>query len=831
MKKGKKLLSALLAAAMVFGLAGCGNSADTGNKEGSAENKGQNSGLESGEQKETTKGRFIESELKLPDGISEVQAIQKLSDGSLEAVGCNEQTNTHYILTSTDEGENWQVKELEALQSSYWSNVAISNDGTIAVLGIYSENGSQEADDSDSTELCLISKNGEVRKVDFVLPEKEDKSSTDTVYNMLFQEQSENSDNAEDTVVQESTENIKVTDGAEVPTEGEATEDGGVFQYTDMVENMVLQAAFDQEGNLIVQDLYSTCYKIDIQSGELTQLYEKSEMDLFYFGIAGNRVYGIAESGMEIFSSIDGTLASQDSVLDDVAKANAQGSATPGYLPVVMTKGMEENSVVYANHQGVFYHQENGSVTEQLINGELCSLSDTTLMLSGIIMLNEKSYLISAMNSIGNVKLLKYVYDENASSVPEKQLRVYALEESSLLRQIVANFQSAHPDTFVKVEIGVSEENGITVEDALRTLNTDILAGKGPDILILDGMPAESYKNKGILADIKGILGEIDKTEGLFANIKSNYEENDSIYYLPSRFSIPAVEGSDEAAAAGSTEALLSYAEGIKKEGICVFPSSGATGMLKELFQADSAGWLTKEGTIDESKLKNYLQTAKGMYDLDKSDRTQDNDGSFFSYDLLGYNLGTLSGAVSGRMMKTNQISIGTISGLEDLRNILSMEKEMGGIYDIYAKQEVKSFVPYLMAGIVSGSEEKQEVVEFIQMIYGKECQMLSSSGFPVNKAAYQAVYEKMGEDDLEESGVAFSTEEGIMGGYQIIPLTQEAFDSMTQKIESLNAPCITDRIVCDLVLEEGSKYLKDEQSLEDAVAAVMQKINIYLSE
>lgn len=38
------------------------------------------------------------------------------------------------------------------------------------------------------------------------------------------------------------------------------------------------------------------------------------------------------------------------------------------------------------------------------------------------------------------------------------------------------------------LEIGLTGEDGMTEADALRTLNTEILAGSGPDILRLDGM-------------------------------------------------------------------------------------------------------------------------------------------------------------------------------------------------------------------------------------------------------------------------------------------------------------------------------------------------------
>ena len=40
------------------------------------------------------------------------------------------------------------------------------------------------------------------------------------------------------------------------------------------------------------------------------------------------------------------------------------------------------------------------------------------------------------------------------------------------------------------------QEDGITREDALKKLNTELLSGSGPDVLILDKMPYDSYMEK-----------------------------------------------------------------------------------------------------------------------------------------------------------------------------------------------------------------------------------------------------------------------------------------------------------------------------------------------
>lgn len=49
--------------------------------------------------------------------------------------------------------------------------------------------------------------------------------------------------------------------------------------------------------------------------------------------------------------------------------------------------------------------------------------------------------------------------------------------------------------------------------------------------------------------------------------------------------------------------------------------------------------------------------------------------------------------------------------------------------------------------------------------------------------------------------------------------------------MESLDVPVWDDRVVKDLVLDEGAKYLQGNQSIEDTVAAISQKVQLYVAE
>lgn len=56
-------------------------------------------------------------------------------------------------------------------------------------------------------------------------------------------------------------------------------------------------------------------------------------------------------------------------------------------------------------------------------------------------------------------------------------------------------------------------------------------------------------------------------------------------------------------------------------------------------------------------------------------------------------------------------------------------------------------------------------------------------------------------------------------------------FDALREKIESLDTPTLMDDVIKAAVIEQAVKYMKDECNVEDAVAALVQKVNLYLAE
>ncbi len=181
---------------------------------------------------------------------------------------------------------------------------------------------------------------------------------------------------------------------------------------------------------------------------------------------------------------------------------------------VVLTAGEKEDIIYFAFDGGLYRHVVGGTAIEQIIDGTTSSFGDPSVMLMDMVMLpdNEFAVLYTGM------KLYRYTYDPNVPTVPDEQIKIYSLLENTTIRQAVSMFQKAHQDVYIRYEIGMSGDDSVTREDAIRNLNTKLMSGEGPDVLLLDGLPQASYEEKGILADLSGIAEGMTGEAALFPN-------------------------------------------------------------------------------------------------------------------------------------------------------------------------------------------------------------------------------------------------------------------------------------------------------------------------
>lgn len=245
----------------------------------------------------------------------------------------------------------------------------------------------------------------------------------------------------------------------------------------------------------------------------------------------------------------------EDEVLIDFLKENyPEGNSYNGTGTYQRYLFPGEEGVIYiAGKKGLHRHVLGGSAMEQIIDGGRCTLGNPSYAVKEIIMMADHTFLIlfggdrlhssEMFGGSSDGRLIRYTYDPDAVSVSAGRLKVYSLKENDTIRQAVALFLTAYPDIAVEYEVGMEAGSSITREDALKNLNTRIMAGQGPDVLVLDDMPIDSYLEKGMLLDLSTILSSLSGEEEVFESIVQALKKEGQVPIMPCEIQLPVMMG------------------------------------------------------------------------------------------------------------------------------------------------------------------------------------------------------------------------------------------------------------------------------------------------
>lgn len=780
MKKGKWMVSICAISLML--LAGCGGSDQSTSSEditavGNQE-ENNSSGEAAGENDENTAmGRYTEEEIDLSQSLSVVNALSRLTDGSILLADRYEG-----LWVSKDNGATWEPKDVpyyNGLQEkeAYVMDVKMSPDGTIGI--IYDDQIGEEID-TLNTQCVLIRPDGE------------------------------------ETIVK-----LSVTEEDMYPRNIWMTETGRYFVTT--VGNNIYEIKEDGTSELFLT-VESRPELIQFQ-GDIMILDGYSYSELLLYDMTKKEYI-------------------EDNVLTEFVRDyyGDRGFNGTSWYDLYIFPG--EDQVIYlAGDQGLHRHVIGGSAMEQVIDGNLSRLGNPAYGLAGMISLDNAEFL--AVFNGG--KLIRFTYDPNVPSVPSERLKLYSLEESSVLRQVISSYQIENPEVYIEYEVGMEEGSSITRDDALKKLNTKIMTGEGPDVLMMDGLSIDSYVEKGVLLNLDELVEDLSREESLYENMIDALRIDGSAYVIPGQVSLPVMQGREQyvsqmknlKSTADAIEQMRADIPGKDILGIC-----SEKGIMKAFAVSSAPAWKTEGGEIDTEAIKEFLTQTKRIYDAQMDGLDQSaidyyslkeeywvaEEGKTWMYDLRFYSpdgLSYVGGLVQLSIGLTDYpysyyelTSVAKIKGFEDAM-LTTMEGQSSNIY-----------LPQNMMGINAVSTRTEQAKDFLKLFLSSEVQ--SSLGcYTINKMALDELFtpEQNLEEDGTYGGVAMSTGDGLMVEMDIYFPTEEEIGTFKGWMEAADTPYIEDSLLEETVFEEGSAFILGNQSLEETVDAIEQKLAIYLAE
>ena len=385
-------------------------------------------------------------------------------------------------------------------------------------------------------------------------------------------------------------------------------------------------------------------------------------------------------------------------------------------------------------------------------------------------------------------------------------MTVYSLKSNDLILDMISEFQDQYPDVELIYETGEGADGSVTMSDRIRALNARILAGDGPDVLLLDGLPVDSYIEKGILEDLTPVLGS--EKETLLPNILSAYTREDKIYTLPLRVVIPMFMTSGQDQEVFSTlEALVEYTEA--EGGVANLLKYSHANVLQILYYNYKPDLIAKDGTVNREEVTNFFElvkrfcVAEGITEADVGTREY----------LLG-------NTMTGYFFADGEVDLGFMiaGGLYELGTNPAAVESRGG--ELINNKGI--FFPNGLLGINRLSSDKENSHLFIQYAFSYEAQNRSVvwTGYSIHKT----VLEEFAKIDFSNHVI----------GDTVIKLrgfTAEESARMVDVVKKLHEPVTIEGSVWEILLEVAGNYLSDKKGLDESVDEFVSRLQLYLFE
>ena len=556
------------------------------------------------------------------------------------------------------------------------------------------------------------------------------------------------------------------------------------------------------------------------------------------------------------------------------------------YYPTFINSG-SETKLYYYNTLGLYEYDMTTKEVKQVVDSAISSLGNSQMYLSSFIAKENGEFLTIFMDwsgSEGGSSLINFVYNPDIPSVPENKLVIYSLLENYQIRQSISSYAKAHPDTYVKYEIGLTYGDGQTQSDAIKALNTAIMAGNGPDIILLDGLSSESYVEKGLLEDLSDVINPLVEEGTIFKNISEAYKKDGKLYQMPLSFKYPILLGDKETIEKVSdldslVEVTKEFSTLTDKRIFENYYYSTPNSLVYSLYYLYGNDWLNEDNTINEEALTNFFTKVKEMYVALKENEENYNkyindkyaalygeeflgkeeayeeeyveeyiedDGSSQIFELQYYLNPTIYSS-SFLFDRSSILALGGIGGTYYYGNMVTLLNSSAEIdYKVLTRGEEKIFTPANIIGINAKGKNKEEAKDLLTTLITARTQDMYyySEGFSVNAELFEDAFSTK---RIEEEGqqLEFNEEKnhyihstmgwgdqfGNMNEIDVLLPNDEDVSRLRSEIESLNVGTTLNTVLLTEVAKQFASYVKDEKTLDDAINEIVNNLDLYLSE
>lgn len=517
-------------------------------------------------------------------------------------------------------------------------------------------------------------------------------------------------------------------------------DDSGAYGFTwfngeRLKGNYLSSLQIDNEGYLYGIDAMHQLLKFDISTGKLLKNYDLGGASIERYMVVGDILIVYDGSRHLWYAKDSGKSFGEQSLLRSKL---LDGDNPEDYEYVNFCAGEKENELFLYVDGCIYRYTMDGNIVELVVDGSFNSLSDPRMQLYWFTFDRNGGFMALCMNDV-KFQLSRFVYDAEVPTMPDKELSIYALENSDYISQVVALYRKNHPDIYVTLDIGKSNEVTDT-DEALKKLSEQLKSGSGPDVLLLDGVDCGAYNVDEYLSDISTLVREAGQDQ-LVGNIIQLNDE--PLYTVPTRFSFYVCMGNTSAVEnGGSLEMLADFATNVKGGDTYSLSPITYEELLKEYFDIFAAKLWNEDGQVDAAALKIFLRAYNDIVisqKLVKENPDARNDGIVslgYVPEYYYYSDSTMSDAIVEVLEGENRFNYCKVSSMVAFTYIWSMKM----VAENFDYKILPVYIPEGNMGINRNSSRIKAAEDFVAEMLTVDAQTLRTGGFPVSIPAFEVI-------------------------------------------------------------------------------------------
>lgn len=496
-----------------------------------------------------------------------------------------------------------------------------------------------------------------------------------------------------------------------------------------------------------------------------------------------------------------------------------------GGMPIFHTD--DEDKLYYLGESGLFRYDESEKKEEKILDGEQYQFSRTDTVQQELRTMSENGYVLLSFEGSGPV-IRTYTFDPNARIEEQKELTIYALQNNSSLQTVIDGFREKYPNIRVHTEKGLDESMGLTLEDAVRSLNVSLFGEDGPDVLVLDGLPIEAYIKQKKLLDLTKDISE----QSLVDQVAGTYDRDRKIYAIPLGFSLLDIHVTKQVLEKGTglKEISEQIAELYNKKKIVSVDLWEEGSVFSSLFYYYFPECL-KDDQVDREKLEQFYLSLEKIFCNSEYNWTVEVEGEVVC------NLTNIvpDNMQQGDMMMhigETQLMAGKLQNLADIQLAYLVKHENPDIRCNYFDDILqKQYFTEASLGIPSNAKNSAEAKLFIEYAVSEEGQKRIEElgeSFPVNEQVFDRMFES---EKAANYRYTIENRNGKNVTLDATGIKTDDYKEWKKEIKDYKTPVYQDTVIREIVLNMAMDYINGEEELQDAVNKCVQGVELYLNE